>query len=58
MDNEKENLFGLLGKEWYKIMFRDNIIEVSKWKESHPTHAVEDCSEIGLEIASMNHKVI
>ena len=54
MDNEEEILLGLLGKEWYEIMFRDNIIEVSKWKESHPTHAVEDSEKEIQKLIQLN----
>ena len=38
MDNEEEILLGLLGKEWYEIMFGNNMLEETKWKEPRPTH--------------------
>ena len=54
MDNEEEILFGLLSKEWYEIMFRDNMIEETKWKESHPTPAVEDSEKEIQKLIQLN----
>ena len=54
MDNEEEILFGLLGKEWYEIMFGDNIIEETKPEESHPTPAVEDSEKEIQKLIQLN----
>ena len=37
MDNKEEILLGLLGKEWYEIMFGDNMTNETK-QEPHYTH--------------------
>ena len=38
MDNEEEILLGLLGKEWYEIMFGNNNYDRRNQAEGAPPH--------------------